>query len=350
MEKSLSPVAFAFAVGVALLTLLGVAVLLPHDRYYRYQGHDSGTTRKADWIYERLHFDPAPIDVALIGTSRTAGGLSALTIERDYCRTTGRRIHVANLGVPEMGRNMHYAIAKEAGRAKAPKLFIIELNEIEARRPHDGFILVADAADVLRAPAAINANYAADLIRLPGRQINLFFETIAERPRVRAQFDPAEYEGYFDRTNAIELLDGREIDKRVEKPRAELDDLYAQRLAAEAPISAFPTPLRPFEYRYARKYLSAIEEVARATGAEIGYAFLPAYRSPVMPPALLEQLDIESVNIDLGGPSAGDASLWFDATHWNARGAAIASARMAASLAKAYPYLGRRESCDGELQ
>ena len=161
---------------IAVSTLLSLTVTTPHDRYHRYQRHDSGTTRKADWIYERLHFDKTPVDVALIGTSRMGAGLSAPLIEARYCETTGRRIHIANLSIPETGRNMHYALAKEALRAKAPSLIIVELNETEPRKPHDGFIFLADASDILTAPALINFNYFSDLLRLPGRQAQLFFE------------------------------------------------------------------------------------------------------------------------------------------------------------------------------
>ena len=118
MERPLSPFKFVLASVLGLAVLLCASILLPHERYYRFQAHDNVTTRKADWIYERLHFDPTPVDVALIGTSRMAGGLSGPLIERAYCEATGRRIHVANLAVPTTGRNMHYVLAKEAVQRK----------------------------------------------------------------------------------------------------------------------------------------------------------------------------------------------------------------------------------------
>jgi hypothetical protein len=347
MERRLSPAAFVAAVAAALVAVLGASILLPHDRYYRYQAHSSGTTRKADWIYERLHFDPTPVDVALIGTSRMAGGLSAETIESDYCAATGRRIHVANLGIPETGRNMHYALAREAAKSKRPELFVVELNEVEARRPHPGFVILADAADVLQAPIALNLNYFADLARLPGRQTSLFLATVAGEPAVRRRFAPAAYAGrYFDRTRSIPLLDGRVVDKNVVRPRAELDDLWRERMSREAPLHMLPGPFGGLEYRLSRRYLDAIELAASKTGAETLYAYLPAYRFPAPPAALLRELAIESVAIDLGGASADNPALWFDATHWNAAGADVASRRFAAALARARPRLGRSGDCD----
>lgn len=346
MERRLSPLAFVAAVAVALLAVLGASILLPHDRYYRYQAHSSGTTRKADWIYERLHFDRRPVDVALIGTSRMAGGLSAQTIERDYCAATGRRIHVANLGIPETGRNLHYALAREAARAKRPELFVVELNEVESRRPHPGFVVLADAADVLTAPIAVNLNYFADLARLPGRQMTLFFESLAGRPAVRSRFSPENYSLYFDRTRTIPLLDGRVIDKTAAMTKNELDALFDERMAREAPLHILGGLLAPIEYRFSRRYLRGLEEAAARTGAEVLYAYLPAYRFPAFPAVLQNDLAIDRVAIDLGGASADNPSLWFDATHWNAAGADLASRRFAAALARARPRLGRREACD----
>lgn len=344
MERRLSPIAFLFALGVALVAVFSMAVVLPHDPYYRYQAHDSGTTRKADWIYERLHFDPTPLDVALIGTSRMGGGISEETVETEYCRATGRRIHVANLALPETGRNLHYAILKEAARTKSPQLFIVELNEVESRRPHRGFVVLADAGDVIAAPAAVNLNYLADIVRLPGRQASLFLQSLTKSPALAPAFDPARYEGpHFDRTRNIRLIDGRIVDKDVRLTREAIDRLHEERMAAEAPLHLLPPPFSRLEYRFSRFYLRRMEEIAGLSGAGLAYAYLPAYRAPAAPQALLEDLDVRPA-FDLGGAGADDPGLWFDATHWNAQGAELASMRLGLLLARKAPMLGR-EGC-----
>lgn len=344
MERRLSALGFLFALGVALLAVFSLAVVLPHDRYYRYQAHDSGTTRKADWIYERLHFDPTPVDVALIGTSRMGGGISEEILEAEYCRATGRRIHVANLALPETGRNLHYAIVKEAARAKSPTLFIVELNEVETRKPHRSFVVLADAADVVTAPAAVNLNWLSDIVRLPGRQASLFLQSLTQSPTLSPAFDASRYEGeHFDRTRTIKLIDGRIVDKDVRLTRAEIDRLHEERMAAEAPFRLLPEPLSPLEYRLSRFYLRRMEEVAGASGAGLAYAYLPAYRAPAAPRALLDELDVRPA-FDLGGAGADDPGLWFDATHWNARGAELASMRLGLLLARKAPTLGS-EGC-----
>lgn len=345
MEKNLSPFAFFAAAVVFTLALLGASVVAPHDRYYRWQEHNSGATRKADWIYERLHFDAAPVDVALIGTSRTAGGLSGPDIETLYCRATGRKINIANLSIPETGRNMHYVIAKETARTKRPTLFVVELNETEPRKPHHGFILLADAGDVLTAPAFINVNYFSDLARLPGRQLLLGFKSLLKRGAVRPDFDPGAYPGRdLDRTRALPLLDGRLI-SRFQVAGAEELDAGAKARSEAALKFRPPKSMRRFEHRFSRLYLKKIEALAAAVGGETVYAYLPAWRAPVLPAALVADLEIDAPIFDLGGSIAEDPAKWLDATHVNAWGAREQSARMAQELARAYPLLGEPADC-----
>ena len=340
MEKPLSPLGFVFASILFTLALLGASLITPTNDYYRWQEHNSGTTRKADWIYERLHFDREPIDVALIGTSRMAGGVSGPDIEAAYCKATGRKIRVANLAIPETGRNMHYVIAKEAIRTKAPSLIFVELNEIETRKPHNGFVVLADIQDVLTAPAFINMNYFSDLARLPGRQTNLFFQTLANRGAVRAAFDSSAYLGHdLDRTRAIPLLDGREMSRFTIAPREDLD---AEKLADQQAAFGFQLPawLHRFEYRLSRIYLKKIEGLSEKAGVELEYVFIPAWRAPALPASIVEDLDIKNHIVDLGGPVAEDPDKWLDSTHVNAWGAIEQTSRFAAEIIRRHPMLG----------
>lgn len=346
MERRITPFHFLLAALIALGALLGASVLLPQDRYYRFQTQNNVSTRKADWIYERLHFDPTPVDVALIGTSRMAGGLSGPLIERKYCKATGRLIHVANLAIPVTGRNMHYVIAKEAARTKAPALYVVELNDVETRRPHPGFIFLADVKDVLTAPILINLDYFSDLLRLPGRQADLFVETLTKTPVVRAKFDPDDYAGSnLDLTEVMISIDGRIKSRRITHSPAQMEAMRKERAKGLSPIYLLPKPLRSLEYRFSRVYFDKLRQVARKAGGGVAYAYLPAYGAPEMPAPLYKELKIDGPVFDLGGAAALDPSLWLNATHFNADGATQASVRFAQQLAKDYPDLGA-EGCD----
>jgi hypothetical protein len=344
MERRLSPAAFIVACLVFTLTFLSMSVTVPHDRYYRWQAYDNGATRKTDWIYERLHFDATPIDVALIGTSRMGGGLSGPDIEAGYCATTGRRIHVANLAVPETGRNLHFVIAREASGAKSPALTVVELNEVETRKPHNGFIFLADAKDILQAPIFINLNFFSDLLRLPGRQLQLFVASASDTPALRRHFEPTAYRGpHLDRTREIDMIDGRSVSRFVRVDESALDAAADARRDAASTMS-LPRAVKSLEHRFSRIYLKRIEALAQQAKSDIAYAYLPAWRARALPTALKSDLDIKAPVLDLGGAITDDASLWFDATHVNGWGAAEMSARFADLLAEQYPQLGE-EGC-----
>ncbi len=347
--KQLSPIAFVAASIIGLATLLSAAVLLPHDRYYRYQAHNSVTTRQADWIYERLHFDPTPVDVALLGTSRMLGGLSTWIVETEYCKATGRRIHVANLAIPYTGRNMHYVLAKEVLAAKSPVLVITELNEVETRRPHAAFIFLADARDVLSAPAFINLNYLSDLLRLPGRQAGLFVQTLLRTPAVRKEFDAEAYDGPDrDLTKEIALIDGETKSRDVTRTARHMEAVSAHREAGVSPLHLLPEPLHAFEYRFARHYLRKIENAAAENDANYAYIYLPAYKAPQPTADLTTELNITAPIIDLGGAITLDPAKWLDATHVNYAGAKLQSLRFAKKLAGNYPALGAPGDCPAD--
>src|SRR5580698_2403288 len=73
---------FLLAAFVALIAM----VLLPQDKYLRYQSLNDGSVANAYWIYERIHFDPTPIDIAFIGTSRTGRSIHTKRLEEDLSR------------------------------------------------------------------------------------------------------------------------------------------------------------------------------------------------------------------------------------------------------------------------
>ena len=345
METRLSPLRFVVAALAALVALLGASILLPHDRYHRFQAHHDVTTRKADWIYERLHYDDTPIDVAFIGTSRSAGGVSGPLVEQEYCTLTGRKIHVANLALPATGRNMHYAIAKEAARTKAPALTLVELNDVESRRPHGGFIFLADATDVLSAPVWINFNYVSDLLRLPGRQVALFMQSLTGKAAIRPAFDPDAYAGsHFDRTEEIVAIDGRTRSRQVIHNAAAMEAMRLQRQTGLSPQFILPKSLARLEYRFSRRYLKKIEQVTTGSNGKLAYVYLPAFAASAPSAAILEALDIGLPVISVTDDIETDPSKWFDATHLNRDGAQATSRRIAAAIAGHYPKLGRK-SC-----
>jgi len=98
---------------ICFLSWCVITYLLPHDRYVRYQQLTGSDLFRTRWVYERIHYDKTPIDVAIIGSSRLETSVSAPVLEKELSEKFGRPIHVANLAIPEEGRNLHYIVARE---------------------------------------------------------------------------------------------------------------------------------------------------------------------------------------------------------------------------------------------
>lgn len=328
---------------------LGLLVLLPHDRYYRFQEYRLAETRTADWIYERLHFDDTPIDIALIGTSRMAGGVSAPALAKAYCALTGRRVRVANLAIPQFGRGMDFVIAQEMFRTKTPELVVMQITEVEGRRPHPGFQTLADARDILAAPILINLGWAEDLAALPGRQLSLFLKTVLDRPAVAAEFDPRRYAGPdVDRTRSIPRIDGGVIDRTGTMERERLERIAAARRAGFTRTYLLPEPLRDLEYRVSHRYLDRVHAMARQAGAQVAYAYMPGYgfrgAVPEHVAALAEGFEIWRIHDEV----LGDHRMWLDGNHTNHAGAQVATQALGRRIAQSHPSLGEAPAgtCD----
>ncbi|MEL6362113.1 MAG: hypothetical protein AAFR21_13630 [Pseudomonadota bacterium] len=340
-QPRLSPIGFLFTVTFCVAMLFSISILVPHNKHDRFERHHDGTTQKADWIYARLTFNPTPVDVALIGTSRTGAGLSAPRIEAAYCMATGQRIHIANLSIPQTGRNLHAVIVKELLQHKSPGLILVEMNEHEARKPHPGFIFLADAEDILRAPVLINLNFASDLLRLPGRQLDLFMSGLLPNgSRVDSAQDHLSSD-HLDRTDRLVLRDGSIVSRDVIVDRPYLTREKTRRTQSAKATHVLPEFLYPLEYRFSRIYLERIEEAAANAGAQIDYAYLPAWEEPTFPPTLAAELGGRKPSFVPTPDIANDPDLWLDPTHLNAAGARALTAEFAEWLVQTAPNLGR---------
>ena len=121
--------------GVALLAILATWALMtaaPDRPYVRWQGPRTAANARLGWIYERIHYDPTPIDVAFVGTSHTLNGMDGGRVAEILARSglreaNGGCVTVANLAVPEYGRNLHWLIGKELLSTRPVKVLVIEV-------------------------------------------------------------------------------------------------------------------------------------------------------------------------------------------------------------------------------
>jgi hypothetical protein len=327
-----SPWKLFLAIAATFAAMFALAVALPHDPYIRYQQLSKTLQFRSQWIYERTALDKTPIDIAIVGNSRLAAGISGPQIQAILGKDTGRPIHVANLSMPQEGRNMHYAIVKRL-LEDHPEVRLIILSAIEQmpREGHPAFRDLADASDVLGAPKLINPGYAGDVSVLPYRQISLFAQSLA--PRLfgdRVTLDRAAYPGTdFDSTKTFRLPDGQLIDRDSIPDPVKLAASADARLRSPTP-RLLPEHFADYEFAIERTYTRKIAELARTHGVKLMFVALPIYSdtSPVRDAAFYEQFGpvFRPDFVD------GDFRLYSDYAHVNVRGTRLVSAWVAKQI------------------
>ncbi len=317
--------------GVALLTAIA-ACCLPDNPYQRWQLIEGTLYDNARWSYERSHFDPAPVDVAIFGPSRARLGLSAPRMEATLA-SLGKPARVANMAVIEDGRNVQWAIANELFKTKKPRVIVLAINEDIHRWGHPAFKYVAPAAAVALPPAPFLHNSLYDIAYLPYRQMRLFAASLfPDAFGLRTQFDPAHYAASrIDDSVSHRQEDGKWVEMGVEVP-AEMLRAQGERILGNRGGSLVPDALTRITDADDHVYVTRIAELAAAHGCKVVFVHIPRFESArtITDRAFYERLGPIQDNGDL----ATQDRLFQGWAHLNRNGALLVSDRLAAAVAK----------------
>jgi hypothetical protein len=321
-----SPLRFVCAAMLIGSVALILTCLLPHDRYVRFQNLTDPAVVKSTWIYERIHFDPTPIDVAFIGTSHTVFGIDSATIEDACTKAGGADCHTVNLGLEHLGRNLHWLFLRELLENRKPRLIVIEVQETEFRALHPAFGYLANVGDIISAPILINTSFLTDLVHLPLRQISLFaYSTVPSAFGFHSAFQPSMYRGaHWDDT-----LEARgSVDHPISSPeprtrastRPELEREARQVAVDDAGHIRLPEQLHSLEYRANVQYLRMMVDLAREKHVPVQFLYLPSFGTNSAP--AFSDLYAQLAPI-WSAPQAilADPGQWLDVGHLNYDGA-----------------------------
>lgn len=321
---------------LVVLSFLGLSLAtlaLPHDPLVRYQQLAPTLHFRSIWSYERVALDTTPIDIAIIGNSRLQSAIAAPVVQARLAERLGRPVRVANLSLPQEGRNAHYAMAKQLFEHH-PEVKLVLLSAIEdmPRDGHPAFRNIADAPDVLAAPVLINRSYLEDLAFVPYRQMSLFLQTLMPQTFGVGAHDGSKYIGPdYDTTLSYVSPTRGFIDKDVVIPAEELRPPAQERARSITP-AVLPEALAAQEYAIEYHYTRAIADLAKANGSTVGFVYLPIFEFP-------EPLRQEEFYRALGPVLSADclaprSEVYSDYGHLNRAGAHEVSGMLGDTLAR----------------
>lgn len=279
---SLSIKSFLAVVFLTFAALFALALALPVNPYIRFQNLDDTIYFRAKWIYERIHFDPTPIDVVILGSSRAGAGAYPTLIE-PALQARGTPAHVVNFSLPSSGFDLRETIVQELFKEKAPKLLIFDVAEAFPRDGHDAFGELAPVSEILNSPFLVNRNLPKNILRLPIREISLSMMTLMpEAYGKQAAFSPTSYSGtVVNPRDMLNFEDNLEILDTAE---------HAEKLAAQAKIRrrSLTPPLLPdslswIEFGVSQSYINRIVSLAEEHGTKVVFLFMPFYTGPGEP-------------------------------------------------------------------
>ncbi len=285
LARRLSIRAYFALVAVGLVALCCGAVALPHNPYLRWQSLKGTMFESTAYFYERLHFDPAPVDVLFIGSSRTQVGVDARMLEEGLA-SRGRPLRVVNMSLPAAGMDIRLVEAREALRAH-PEIRMIVVPVVEAlpRDGHQAFASLASVDDVVKSPVLINRNLPKTWFALPMRQMMLFAKSAAPTAfGVNPVFDPARYPGASIGYKEMPGWQPQVPTHPVGTPAhaRDLDEESAFRAKDSTP-PLLPSSLADVEFGVSRQSVRDLSVLAKAHGAKLVFLFQPYYKGPTAP-------------------------------------------------------------------
>jgi hypothetical protein len=312
------------SLAVALI-LNAVVCLLPENDYQRWQSPEPDG--RLQWVYERIHFDPKPIDVAILGPSRAQLGFSAAAIEQDLAQR-GKHANVVNFALPGAGRDIQWAILDELFKAKSPKVIVLGIDEQPYPVGHFTFKYVAPAEAIVFPPSPFLHNYFYNLGYLPIRKLQLFgaylFPDLFGLPK---EFDPRHYARNRTDYSTNFIAEGKLVDMEDPVPRATLLAEPREPIPRTLMTRAFNWLNGGEDHLFTQK----IAREAKAHGAQVIFVHLPMFEGP----QTISDLDfLKQFGVVLNyGDLAPHDELFENWSHLNHAGAMKASARLADAIA-----------------
>ena len=231
--------------------------LLPYDKQYGYS-QMLESCGKSEWLYNRIFINETPIDIALIGSSRTLCGLRDSLLEKRLTEKHHLKTNVANLAFCRYGRPLHFVILKDLFENQHPVVLVLEVRETESRFSHPDFAFIAASKDLL--PPVLHESY---------------FKQVLRGARARTDF-------YLKRmVGLLPLPDTSGITNNYFyfESSGKADTLLLNKTKQTNKIKGKKNIGFDWQYSFSKKYLKNIFMLATKNNVKIYFLYLPSYAS-----------------------------------------------------------------------
>lgn len=271
---------WSVALIVGFAVLLAVAAAMLPDRPYRRWSSLHGTIyAETQWIYERCRFDPTPIDVAVVGTSRSREGVSAPRLEADL-DARGPPLHVVNFSLVQAGRGSDLAMLDELLREKKPRLIVYEIQEYPNRLVHPAYKFIASPDSVATSLLWRNNEYVDDIVYLPYRQMKSFWDGLLQGAGLGdARFVRSAYPGPLRETTGSMPYEGADVEnlQTPEDPAKLRQDFFVFRTSNQRRGERTPAVLKELAAWDDRAFLERVVALAHSHGVPIVFLHVPYF-------------------------------------------------------------------------
>lgn len=286
-------------------TLVLFTFLLPYNKQYGY-AQMLESCGKSDWLYQRIFKNKTPIDIALIGSSRTLCGIQDSLLEDQLSRNQQQFFHVANLGFCRYGRPLHTSIIKDLFEHHHPKAIILEVRETESRFSHPDFPYMANTNDLL----------------LPYLHES-YFKQVLKGARSRMEFNLKKILNCLPKYDTSKVVNNYFYFKNKDNDD---DTSLNQRTQMDFNKTKHNTGFY-WQFYFSKNQVKEIVAIAKKNNAHIYFLFLPSYRSHFTQPfeaefylqygelltppkSLLDRTDIWSDEVHLNPKGAAELTGW----------------------------------------
>lgn len=305
---------------VTVLLTVSVA-LLPISPRRHFHSLDDSYFANLGSLYDRLHHDSRPVDVAILGASHIVLGVDTPTLIA-HVNTSYQRSEIVNLAIPEPGRNLDWAIARQLFEQKKPKLLIIGVSEHPIRFGHRAFKYVASQDELVDPLFIANASFVPDLMYLPYRQMHTGLEALTE---------PIPSYSALPQEVAADTLARHERSQHPQWTREKIRYYARWKYRVHPPF--LPRQFADIEYGMERASIRRIVALAQAHHCKVMFLFIPVYGSS----KIIQEREFYTQY----GPIiefsdlADDIRLYWDSRHLAPEGARIVADRLAPVIAAA---------------